>query len=538
MIKVFLAEDEFIVREGIKNNIDWKGHGYDFCGEASDGELALPMIRKLNPDIVITDIKMPFMDGIELSRMIKKEFPWIEIIILSGYEEFEYAKEGIKLGVAEYLTKPITGEELIKEVGRVADKIMSRKREDDLKAQFLKEMEENVRTDRRNLFHNLVSGDYGATDMLNMASELAIDLSAIWYSVSLLWMKSKNHSIEEYSKSSVSISESIEKIVEAEGCLLFDRNLDGKAFIFTADSEEELITKQEKILKLVEELLANNDHIRYFGGIGQPVNRLSNLHISYEGAGYALAHRYFVSDNKFMKSEGEETVSRSSDVEFSVKDIDAKSVDNRNLTKFLKTGSREEVPFFISDFLKNVGEDAIKSNLFRQYITMNAYFAVTNFVSEIVSSREENMPVVEASDYSTEKNTIDYLSKIVDMAIAKRESVAISRYSEIVEEALKYIEDNYSNDELSLNMLASHVNVSPNHLSAIFSQQTGQTFIKFLTEYRMEKAKELLKCTGKRSSEVSEEVGYKDPHYFSYMFKKSVGMTPTQYRGGKESEED
>ena len=86
-------EDEFVVREGIKNNIDWKAHGYEFCGEASDGELAFPMIQKLKPDIVITDIRMPFMDGLALSRLIKKELPWIEIIILTGFREFDYAKE-------------------------------------------------------------------------------------------------------------------------------------------------------------------------------------------------------------------------------------------------------------------------------------------------------------------------------------------------------------------------------------------------------------------------------------------------------------
>ena len=143
MLKVFLVEDEFVVREGIKKNIDWVAHGYDFCGEASDGELAFPMIQKLKPDIVITDIKMPFMDGIELSRLIKKEFPWMEIIILTGYEEFAYAKEAIKIGVAQYLSKPISGDELIKEVDALSEKIAEAKREREIRERYKKEMEEN-----------------------------------------------------------------------------------------------------------------------------------------------------------------------------------------------------------------------------------------------------------------------------------------------------------------------------------------------------------------------------------------------------------
>ena len=129
MLKVFLVEDEFVIREGIKNNIDWASHGYEFCGEAGDGEVAYPMIQKCKPDIVITDIRMPFMDGLELSKLIKKEMPWIEIIILTGFEEFAYAKEAIKLGVAQYLSKPISGDELLQELGQLAEKIQEKKRE-------------------------------------------------------------------------------------------------------------------------------------------------------------------------------------------------------------------------------------------------------------------------------------------------------------------------------------------------------------------------------------------------------------------------
>ena len=128
MIKVFLVEDEIIIREGIRYNIDWEKEGLEFVGEASDGELAYPLIQKTKPDILITDIKMPFMDGLELSRLVKQEMPEVKIIILSGYDEFEYAREGIDIGITDYLLKPVSGARLleaVKKVGQMVEKASS-----------------------------------------------------------------------------------------------------------------------------------------------------------------------------------------------------------------------------------------------------------------------------------------------------------------------------------------------------------------------------------------------------------------------------
>lgn len=180
MIKIFLVEDEFVVREGIKRTIDWEARGYEFCGEAGDGELAYPLIQKLKPDIVITDIKMPFMDGLALSKLIKKEMPWIEIMILSGFEEFEYAKEGIKLGIAQYLTKPINGADLLREIDAVAEKIREKARERAIREKYIKEMKEGYAKERKDLFHSLVTGSKSMAELLEHAGKLEIDLSAIW----------------------------------------------------------------------------------------------------------------------------------------------------------------------------------------------------------------------------------------------------------------------------------------------------------------------------------------------------------------------
>lgn len=156
MIKVFLVEDEIVMREGIKKKIPWETEGYEFAGEASDGELAYPLIKKVRPDIIITDIKMPFMDGLELSKLVKKEMPKTKIIVLSGYNDFEYAQKAIRLGVAAYLLKPITPGALLKTVSEVAEQIRREREEEEMMETYKRELEENTERERKKLFDDIV----------------------------------------------------------------------------------------------------------------------------------------------------------------------------------------------------------------------------------------------------------------------------------------------------------------------------------------------------------------------------------------------
>ena len=537
MLKVFLVEDEFVVREGIKNNIDWQSHGYEFCGEASDGELAFPMIQKLKPDIVITDIKMPFMDGLVLSRLIKKELPWIEIIILSGYEEFEYAKEAIKIGVAEYLSKPISGEELLREVNTLAVKIEEKKRERELSQKYNREMEEYFLQERRNLFQYLVTGAKSVPELLDIAGRLNLDISAMWYNIVLIKIESRSHAQNEYSNGLIEIEQRLKDLEDDSHQLLFDRNLEGRALLFKADSLEELDGLQNDYLQAMEAILNKYTDIRYFGGVGEAVNRLRELPTSFENASRAFAHRYLMSESCILRSGEQDGRSYLENEEFNISNVNPKQIDRSRVREFLKLGDREETKYFVEEFFKDLGSNAVKSNMFRQYIAIDVYFCVLEFIEELQLPREEleNLEVTPSVLQSVEI-TLQYVIKIIEKTLELRESAATNRYGDIVDELKQYIEKNYADDELSLNLLAAHVNFSPNHLSKIFSQQTGSTFIKYLTDFRMNKAKELLRCTGKRSSEISMDVGYKDPHYFSYLFKKTQGMTPTQYRGGRNSE--
>lgn len=537
MLKVFLAEDEFIIREGIKNNIDWQAHGYEFCGEASDGELAFPLIQKTRPDILITDIKMPFVDGLALSRLVKKELPETEIIILSGYEEFDYAKEAIQIGVARYLLKPINGETLLQEIDSVAEIILGKQKEKEIREKYQKEMEENSLRDQMDLFQHLVTGDCSMEELLSVADKLDLKIMAPWYSIVLLKIQSMKHDYEEYSGSIVVVDERIAKLAEPEHVLVFDRALEGRAFLFKADSEEELLAYQKEYLGDVKEVLSGYANLRYFGGIGTPVNRLREIPASFEDASHAFAHRYLVAESCILDSSLLMQEGAAEQEDFRISAVNPEQIDRAKMQEFLRTGDLDEVIYFVDEFFGKLDGGAMKSRIFRQYITMDAYFSIADFLKGLGLQKDEiEAPDQDSSILQDEKSAMDYIVRIMNKALVLREKRASSRYEDVVSEVIHYIEDNYAQEELSLNLLASHVNFSPNHLSMIFSQQTGQTLIRYLTDYRMNRAKELLRCSSKKSSVISMEVGYKDPHYFSYLFKKTQGMTPTQYRGGRAAE--
>lgn len=536
MLKIFLVEDEFVIREGIKNNIDWKANGYEFCGEASDGELAFPIIQKMKPDIVITDIRMPFMDGLELSRLIKKELPLTEIIILSGYEEFEYAKEAIKIGVSQYLCKPISGEELLKEINLLADKITEKRKEQEIKEKYIREVEENFIEEKRNFFQYLVTGTKSISELLEIAKKIHIDLSSIWYNIILLKIQSMTHAHDEYSGGMVKVEQKLKELDEGDHFAAFDRNLEGKALLVKADTEEELTRIQNDYIRKMKDLLGDYSHVRYFAGIGMPVNRLSELPASFESASHAFAHRYLTRESGIWNYQDIEQKKHQID-DFNIGSVNAKELDRNKLRDFLKFGDKNEVVYFVEEYINDLGNNAMKSNMFRQYLVMDTYFCVVDFVVDLQFSKDEiEVFSADSEILQNNENSMKYMERIISKALELREKSASNRYGDIVDEVMKYIEEHYAQEDLSLNILASHVNFSPNHLSMVLSQQTGQTFIKYLTDFRMNKAKELLRCTGKRSSEIGLEVGYKDPHYFSFLFKKIQGMTPTQYRGLKSAE--
>ena len=540
-IKVFLVEDEMVIRRGIKNSIDWEKEGYIFCGEASDGELAYPMIIKEKPDILITDIRMPFMDGLELCKLVKKELPNIKILILSGYDEFDYAKEAIRLGVTEYLLKPISSGKLLEALNGVSESIRREKEDKDLVRKYMEEMRENTEHEKQKFFEQMIAGNLSMADALETGKKYEMNLSAGMYNL-LLFRFTLG---EENRKSGELLGEAeyaIEKLTERlEYVFEFQRGVEGWAFLLMADNEEQMSERVKELSKDLEEIMKNYSTIAYFGGIGQPVARLRELEESFREAERALAARFTMELNQIISVEDirmAQNVDTLDDIEItSFGEIEK---TRTMLEKFLNNGAEDEIDEFVDVYINELSEENLKSVLMRQYIIMDAYIVMMSFCEKFEGLEGEMQ--AQSEELKNSMKTIqtleeikNYIRMLLKKIIGVRDTISGRRYSDIIEIAKDQIRKTYMSDEISLNTIAAEVGMSPSYFSSIFSKEMGKTFVEYLTEIRMDRAKELLMCSSMKTSEIGYEVGYKDPHYFSYIFKKTQNCTPKEFRArGKE----
>ena len=540
-IKVFLVEDEMVIRRGIKNSIDWEKEGYIFCGEASDGELAYPMIIKEEPDLLLTDIRMPFMDGLELCKLVKKELPNIKILILSGYDEFDYAKEAIRLGVTEYLLKPISSGKLLEALNGVSESIRREKEDKDLVRKYMEEMRENTEHEKQKFFEQMIAGNLSMADALETGKKYEMNLSAGMYNL-LLFRFTLG---EENRKSGELLGEAeyaIEKLTERlEYVFEFQRGVEGWAFLLMADNEEQMSERVKELSKDLEEIMKNYSTIAYFGGIGQPVARLRELEESFREAERALAARFTMELNRIISVEDirmAQNVDTLDDIEItSFGEIEK---TRTMLEKFLNNGAEDEIDEFVDVYINELPEENLKSVLMRQYIIMDAYIVMMSFCEKIEGIEGEMQAQSEELKNSmktsqTLEEIKNYIRMLLKKIIGVRDTISGRRYSDIIEIAKDQIRKTYMSDEISLNTIAAEVGMSPSYFSSIFSKEMGKTFVEYLTEIRMDRAKELLMCSSMKTSEIGYEVGYKDPHYFSYIFKKTQNCTPKEFRArGKE----
>ncbi len=544
MLKIFLAEDEVIVRETIKRMIPWENLGFELVGEAADGEMALPLLIRQQPDLLITDIKMPFMDGLTLARLAKKEVPGLKVVILSGYDDFNYAKQAINIGVEDYLLKPITKNALIERLTEIRSRYEDEKTQREYYEKFHREMQAYEKNSSRDFFEALVSGSLDMMELYKRAEKLGLDIVAESYNILIFTMNCNEDfsgQREGYSSWEAESLEMLEKFFTGHPfAMLFRSNVFSYGVLIKGEKNsirENTRICIEEIRKIFDR---KEDNKEWFVAVGESVERLSQIQKSYHSASRAFSQRYLYDEKVLYYEEMlamEKKDVTNDDSEYLQK-VDVNALNPTILQKFLSNGLLEETKNFVQDYFYAIGQEPMESVVFRSYVILNVRFSVLSFLKELGCDTKTLEPddteEILAESGRNMDSTIAYAEKMISQAIQLRDRNSGNKNRSILKTAVDFIDQHYMEEDMSLNKAANAANVSANHFSALFSQNMGQTFIEYLTSLRMDKAKEYLRCTGMRSSEIAGEVGYKDAHYFSYLFKKTQGMTPSDYRKARE----
>ena len=541
MLKIFLAEDEVVVRETIKRMIPWEELGFELVGEAADGEMALPLLIRQQPDLLITDIKMPFMDG-----LAKKEIPGLKVVILSGYDDFNYAKQAIGIGVEDYLLKPITKNALIERLSEIRSRYEHEKTQKEYYEKFQREMQAYEKNSSRDFFEALVDGSMDMMEVYKRAEKLGLDIVAEAYNVLIFTMNCDEDfsgQRDEYSSWEAESLELLENFFAGHSsAMLFRSNIFSYGVLLKGQRE----TIEENTRACVDEIrkiLSRQDGRReWFLAVGQSVERLSQIQKSYHTASRAFSQRYLYDENILYYDEMETMEHPGGQAETEdnayLQKVDVNALNPAILQKFLSNGLQEETENFVKDYFYAIGQEPMESLVFRNYVILNVRFSVISFIKGLGCDTNEmesaDTEEVLAESGKNMESAIAYAKKMISQAIEIRDQNSGNKNRSILKTAVDFIDSHYMEEDISLNTVANVANVSSNHFSALFSQNMGQTFIEYLTTLRMNKAKELLRCTGMRSSEIAGEIGYKDAHYFSYLFKKTQGMTPSDYRKARE----
>ena len=542
MLKTFLVEDEVVIREMIKKMIPWEQYGFELAGEAADGEMALPLILKCKPDLLITDIKMPFMDGLTLCKLVKKELPDIRIVILSGYDDFNYAKQAISIGVEDYLLKPITKNAFIERLEEIHNRYEHEKTQREYYEKFRLEMQEYEKNASRDFFEALVRADSDLAELYRRADKLNLDIVAEAYNILIFTPDTSEGNYNSYGGCSDWEAEVQDKInnyfLNHPVAILFRHQVFSYA-ILVKGQKDTIEKNTEECVKAIQDIMAQTEgRTDWFIAVGKSADRLSMLGHSYRTAVRANSFRYLydghILDYQSLETRKENPSDSYREDSVQLRNVNINALNPAILQKFLSSGLAEEVEDFIRDYFNAIGQEPMGSLVFRNYVVLNVRFSVLSFLkklgcddSEISGQETDN--IVEETGKSIE-TAVAYCGKMLKKAIVLRDENAGNQNRSVLKLAVDFIDHNYMDEEISLNKAAHVANVSANHFSALFSQNMGQTFTEYLTGLRMSKAKELLRCTAMRSNEIAGEVGYKDAHYFSYLFKKTQGMTPSEYR--------
>ena len=532
MFKVLIIDDEPTIRKGLINIINWKKFQCEICGEASDGVEGLEKIEAYKPDLVFADINMPEINGLEMIKSAKQIVPHSKFIILSGYREFSYMQEAIKIGAFDYILKPSSIEDICEVVKRAVIELKYQ-RDDQLEAKKLRKcFEESIPILKEKLLYDIIFQININEEEIKEGFELyGIEINE--FVMIMIEIDGDSKKKEPYQRQlyQFGIVNTVEEMF-AEEFKVEKIVLNNKQIAFIIGTHETVELLEEDVYKKVhsiQQLVESCFDFTVSIAISTKGKDVDELHDKMMECKNALAYRFYMGNSSIILYR---------DLSGFYKGQDNLAFDgiDKVLCNTIKTGNEEDVVHILGQ----INDKVIQTNLDPEYIKTFYWnliyeinmirISIKNLEVQDKDLSHDISSLYKLIDNATQVKELQDLLEDVAMSVVHR----INRYNkkninQILQKAMDYICENYTMS-ITLNELAEHTYVSTYYLSRTFKKELGKNFVEYLNEVRIDKAKELLKDNKYKTYEVAELVGIQDPHYFSKIFKKYVNMTPTEYK--------
>lgn len=518
MYQIFVVEDELLIRQSIRSIIERMPGPYAFCGEASDGEMALSMMQDLMPDILLTDIRMPFLDGFGLIDHVRRMMPWLKIIIISGFGDFESAQKAISLGVDMYLLKPIRAPELTRAIEEIAGQIEAGKAQAALPGGYDKD--ELQAALRQHYMQQLLYGSAETGVLLERARTLGMEVVFPCYQPVLFYFESGNadHRLRR--------GVVLRALEQLDIPLYYFHDTSQMTVLLCGADAEALNERAYQVIGVLRHELREICP-SVTAVVGSAVQRLS-----------AIAPAYRAAEDLLRKASGlsaGSVIDIGDTAQMTAEIVQSGGPFGEEFQQKLLKAAPGDAPALLDEVLD---DPVLGSTLMRFYALIDLMKIAVSIISRATPQADPKDIVAELSaSYdliaaSGKRETFRAAAEsLLSRALSARQNRPLHlQRNPIISRAVDYVEENFCDPNITLIGVARHVGMSSAHFSTVFSQTMGRSFITYLTALRVERAKELLATTDMKLSGIALEIGYNEPNYFSHVFRKATGMTPKEYR--------
>ncbi|MBK5201234.1 MAG: response regulator [Spirochaetaceae bacterium] len=528
---IILVDDESLVRRSIKNNTPWSDYGFRVIGEANNGIEALELVEELKPDVVISDIRMPYLDGIGLIKELKRVYPNTIIIILSGYDEFTYAQTAIKYNVKEYILKPVSKKDFCDLLER------TKKNLDDnyKKINDINKLESQYKMAlpllKEKFLVSLLTPTKGIIDieLIQKGKSFGYNINKGNFIVATL-ESNKNDSpliaisMLEACKEIINRPNTIQLQVDEQIVIIFTNDHTGLIDNFIPLFLKQVLRELEKISSYLNKYLKGGVTI----GLGNIVSSPSMINQSYKEALVALNYKTYQENQNIIYINDVERIQHPT----LNKDIMIQRKDE--FINTLKMGSEDEVKTLVTKFFdeySGLNPEGLQSYLLSLLaILANLTISYKTSITQILSENENRSLLHELATINTVSKAKRWFT---DLSLSVNKSIKGEReqsHIQFVEDAKKYIEDHYSEKSLCLESVCDYLGVSTAYFSTTFKKETGKSFVVACNETRINMAKQLMRESNLKNYEISEKIGFSDSNYFSFCFKRVAGISPSKYK--------